>query len=153
MMELAPREKLAMLGAEALSDAELLAIFLRTGSYGTKVMVLAQQMLNEWGSLYRIMTASQEELGVMKGLGIAKITQLHAVAELGRRFFTSQLARENVIENLRVSRYYLHSMMAHLDRQVCSAMFHDNAHSGLHANDMFCAPISSVEACIRYVVA
>ena len=83
MMELAPREKLAMLGAEALSDAELLAIFLRTGSYGTKVMALAQQMPNVWGSLYRIMSASQEEFGVMKGMGIAKITQLHPVPQSG----------------------------------------------------------------------
>lgn len=51
MTELAPREKLALKGAESLSDAELLAIFLRTGSQGTNVMLLAQLMLNEFGSL------------------------------------------------------------------------------------------------------
>jgi DNA replication and repair protein RadC len=87
MTELAPREKLAITGAESLSDAELLAIFLRTGSHGIPVMALARQMLNEFGSLYRIMTANETELSVIKGVGTAKITQLHAVAELGRRFF------------------------------------------------------------------
>ncbi|MDF7650867.1 DNA repair protein RadC [Erwiniaceae bacterium L1_54_3] len=152
MMELAPREKLAMLGAEALSDAELLAIFLRTGSYGTKVMVLAQQMLNEWGSLYRIMTASQEELGVMKGLGMAKITQLHAVAELGRRFFTSQLARENVMENPQVTRHYLQSVLAHQEREVFMALFLDNQHRVLQAQKMFSGSIASVEVHPREIV-
>jgi len=152
MMELAPREKLTMLGAEALSDAELLAIFLRTGSYGTKVMVLAQQMLNEWGSLYRIMTASQEELGVMKGLGMAKITQLHAVAELGRRFFTSQLARENVMENPQVTRHYLQSVLAHQEREVFMALFLDNQHRVLQAQKMFSGSIASVEVHPREIV-
>ena len=152
MMELAPREKLTMLGAEALSDAELLAIFLRTGSYGTKVMVLAQQMLNEWGSLYRIMTASQEELGVMKGLGMAKITQLHAVTELGRRFFTSQLARENVMENPQVTRHYLQSVLAHQEREVFMALFLDNQHRVLQAQKMFSGSIASVEVHPREIV-
>jgi DNA repair protein RadC len=152
MMELAPREKLAMLGAEALSDAELLAIFLRTGSYGTTVMVLAQQMLNEWGSLYRIMTASQEELGVMRGLGMAKITQLHAVAELGRRFFTSQLARENVMENPQVTRHYLQSVLAHQEREVFMTLFLDNQHRVLQAQKMFSGSIASVEVHPREIV-
>ena len=105
MTELAPREKLMLMGAEVLSDAELLAIFLRTGISGTSVLLLAHQMLNEFGSLYRIMTASKEELGQIKGVGSAKMTQLYAIAELGRRFFASQLARENVMENPQVTRH------------------------------------------------
>ena len=152
MMELAPREKLVKLGAEALSDAELLAIILRTGSYGTPVMVLAQQMLNEWGSLYGILTASQENLGMMKGLGLAKITQLHAIAELGRRFFTSQLAKENVMENPLVTREYLQSVLAHQEREIFMVLFLDNQHRVLQAQKMFSGSIASVEVHPREIV-
>lgn len=152
MMELAPREKLVMTGAESLSDAELLAIFLRTGSQGTSVMVLAQQMLNEFGSLYRIMAASKEELTVIKGVGEAKMTQLHAIAELGRRFFASQLARENVMENPQVTRHYLQSVLAHQEREVFMALFLDNQHRVLQAQKMFTGTIASVEVHPREIV-
>ncbi|WP_058972453.1 RadC family protein [Type-D symbiont of Plautia stali] len=152
MTELAPREKLALKGAESLSDAELLAIFLRTGSQGTNVMLLAQLMLNEFGSLYRIMTANHEALGKIKGLGLAKITQLHAVAELGRRFFASQLARENVMENPQVTRHYLQSVLAHQEREVFMALFLDNQHRVLQAQKMFSGTIASVEVHPREIV-
>ena len=152
MMELAPREKLAITGAESLSDAELLAIFLRTGSHGIPVMMLARQMLNEFGSLYRIMTANETELSVIKGVGTAKITQLHAIAELGRRFFASQLARENVMENPQVTRHYLQSVLAHQEREVFMALFLDNQHRVLQAQKMFTGSIASVEVHPREIV-
>ncbi|MBK0098808.1 DNA repair protein RadC [Erwinia sp. S63] len=152
MTELAPREKLAITGAESLSDAELLAIFLRTGSHGIPVMALARQMLNEFGSLYRIMTANETELSVIKGVGTAKITQLHAIAELGRRFFASQLARENVMENPQVTRHYLQSVLAHQEREVFMALFLDNQHRVLQAQKMFTGSIASVEVHPREIV-
>ena len=152
MTELAAREKLAITGAESLSDAELLAIFLRTGSHGIPVMVLARQMLNEFGSLYRIMTANETELSVIKGVGTAKITQLHAIAELGRRFFASQLARENVMENPQVTRHYLQSVLAHQEREVFMALFLDNQHRVLQAQKMFTGSIASVEVHPREIV-
>ena len=152
MTELAPREKLAITGAESLSDAELLAIFLRTGSHGIPVMMLARQMLNEFGSLYRIMTANETELSVIKGVGTAKITQLHAIAELGRRFFASQQARENVMENPQVTRHYLQSVLAHQEREVFMALFLDNQHRVLQAQKMFTGSIASVEVHPREIV-
>ena len=152
MTELAPREKLAITGAESLSDAELLAIFLRTGSHGIPVMMLARQMLNEFGSLYRIMTANETELSVIKGVGTAKITQLHAIAELGRRFFASQLARETVMENPQVTRHYLQSVLAHQEREVFMALFLDNQHRVLQAQKMFTGSIASVEVHPREIV-
>lgn len=152
MMGLAPREKLALKGAEALNDEELLAIFLRTGSHGISVMLLARQMLNEFGSLYRIMSASKEELGSVKGVGMAKMTQIQAVAELGRRFFASQLARENVMENPQVTRHYLQSVLAHQEREIFMALFLDNQHRVLQAQKMFSGSISSVEVHPREIV-
>ncbi|MGP4132390.1 hypothetical protein OJE16_22705 [Pantoea tagorei] len=87
MESMAPREKLRQMGAEALSDVELLAIFLRTGTVGANVMALAQQLLQRFGSLYHIMTATPAEFDTIKGVGDAKLAQLHAIAELARRFF------------------------------------------------------------------
>ncbi|MDF7662342.1 DNA repair protein RadC [Erwiniaceae bacterium L1_54_6] len=151
-MELAPREKLALQGAEALDDEELLAILLRTGSCGVSVLLLARQMLNEFGSLYRIMSASQEELVSIKGVGSAKMTQLLAIAELGRRFFASQLARENVMDNPQVTHHYLQSVLAHQEREVFMVLFLDNQHRVLQAQKMFSGSISSVEVHPREIV-
>lgn len=81
-----PREKLRKLGAHALSDTELLAIFLRTGSPGQNVLELAGQMLDGFGSLYQLMTSDKAAFGEIKGVGDAKLAQLHAIAELAKRF-------------------------------------------------------------------
>ncbi len=152
MTELAPREKLMLKGAEMLSDTELLAIFLRTGSCGISVMLLAQQMLNHFGSLYRIMTANQDELAQIKGVGSAKMAQLYAIAELGRRFFASQLARENVMENPQITLQYLQSVLAHQEREVFMALFLDNQHRVLQAQKMFSGTLASVEVHPREIV-
>ncbi|WP_312828960.1 UPF0758 domain-containing protein, partial [Pantoea anthophila] len=71
-----PREKLQKLGAHALSDTELLAIFLRTGSPGQNVIELAGQMLQEFGSLYQLMTSGKAAFSNIKGVGDAKLAQL-----------------------------------------------------------------------------
>ena len=70
-------------GAQALSDAELLAIFLRTGIQGTNVLMLAQHIMSEFGSLRALVAASEQEFCQTKGLGVAKYVQLQAV-EIGR---------------------------------------------------------------------
>ncbi|MBE5253757.1 RadC family protein [Mixta mediterraneensis] len=152
MKNMAPREKLQHLGVEALSDVELLAIFLRTGSAGLNVMDLAQQMLQEFGSLYHIMTASKAAFSDIKGVGDAKLAQLHAIAELAKRFFASQLARESAMENPQVTRHYLQSLLAHQEREIFMTLFLDNQHRVLLAQKMFSGSISSVEVHPREIV-
>ena len=152
MGSMAPREKLQLLGVETLSDVELLAIFLRTGSAGVNVMVLAQQMLQEFGSLYHLMTASKAAFSGIKGVGDAKLAQLHAIAELAKRFFASQLARENAMENPQVTRHYLQSLLAHQEREIFMALFLDNQHRVLLAQKMFSGSINSVEVHPREIV-
>lgn len=149
---LPPREKLQQQGAKALSDAELLAIFLRTGASGMPVMALAQHMLNEFGSLYKIMTAGREEFDHIKGIGEAKLSQLHAIAELGKRFFNTQLLRENVLENPQVTYHYLQSVLAHQEREIFMALFLDNQHRVLVAQTMFSGSINSVEVHPREII-
>jgi len=84
-----PREKLASLGPGALSNAELLAIFLRTGLPGKSAVTVARDLLDERGSLESLARSSLTELSRQRGIGLAKAAQLAAAFELGTR-----LARE-----------------------------------------------------------
>jgi len=152
MESMAPREKLRQMGAEALSDVELLAIFLRTGTVGANVMALAQQLLQRFGSLYHIMTATPAEFDAIKGVGDAKLAQLHAIAELARRFFASQMAQEDVMANPQVTRHYLQSVLAHQEREIFMALFLDNQHRVLQAQKIFMGSINSVEVHPREIV-
>ncbi|WP_033576502.1 RadC family protein [Dickeya chrysanthemi] len=148
----APREKLMSLGVEALSDAELLAIFLRTGVEGIHVMELAQNLLQQFGSLYQLMTADWAAFNGVRGVGISKYTQLQAVAELARRLFSSHLAREDAMLNSEVTQQYLQLLLAHQEREVFLVMFLDNQHRVIRHQEMFAGTISSVEVHPREIV-
>jgi DNA repair protein RadC len=80
-----PRERLAMLGAKSLSNAELIAILLRSGVKGRNVVQLAQDLLAEFGGLAGLHRAGYSDLKMRKGIGPAKAAQLKAATELGRR--------------------------------------------------------------------
>ncbi|KOC88014.1 RadC family protein [Winslowiella iniecta] len=150
--KLMPREKLQQRGAGALTDAELLAIFLRTGSVGQDVMTLAGQLLLQFGSLYQVMTADRQAMMAVKGVGDAKLAQLHAVAELGRRFFRASMAREDALENPQATHQYLLSMLAHQEREIFMVIFLDNQHRVLNSQEMFAGSINSVEVHPREIV-
>ena len=81
-----PREKLLQKGPEALSDAELLAIFLRTGYKGVDAVMLARQLINNFGSLHALFSASEMKFCEQKGLGQAKYVQLQALLEMSSRY-------------------------------------------------------------------
>jgi DNA repair protein RadC len=80
-----PRERLWSHGAEVLSDAELLAIFLRTGKKGLNVMSLAKGLIKEWGTLRRLAGCTPQELAKVSGIGPAKASELKAAFEMGCR--------------------------------------------------------------------
>lgn len=149
---LPPREKLQQQGAATLTDAELLAIFLRTGAAGKHVMVLASQLLAEFGSLYHVMTADRQAFCAIKGVGGAKLAQLHAIAELARRFFSAQLFREDVLENPQLTHQYLQSVLAHQEREVFMTIFLDNQHRVLCAQPMFTGTFDCVEVHPREII-
>ena len=83
-----PRERLIKFGEQALSAQELLQVILGRGVAGESVAVMAQKLLTQFGSLQKIAEASIEELSSIKGIGLAKATQLKAVFEIGRRLST-----------------------------------------------------------------
>src|SRR5512146_2881654 len=80
-----PREKLLQRGAAALSDAELLAIFLRTGAVGRSAVDLARELITRFGTLTDLFDASEKDFCAMHGMGQAKYVQLQAVLEMARR--------------------------------------------------------------------
>lgn len=150
---LPPREKLLQCGASTLSDKELLAIFLRTGVRGVHVMSLAQRLLKEFGSLYRLMNAPHKDFQAIHGVGIAKYAQLNAVAELARRCFSCQEAFENqVVGSVEQMLDFLNSSLAHREREIFQVIFFDNQHRMIHSSEMFSGTINSVEVHPREIV-
>jgi len=88
-----PREKLLRNGAQSLSDAELLALFLRTGMKGISAIDLAQRWLNQSDGLRGLLTLDFTRAKQLKGLGLARFAELQGALELGRRVLTAELVR------------------------------------------------------------
>src|SRR5690554_6313649 len=94
-----PRERLLEYGANVLSDAELLAIFLRTGVQGRNAVELARDLLSAFGGLRQLLEADQSSFTSHLGLGPAKYSQLQAVLEMGRRHLAASIQRESALES------------------------------------------------------
>jgi len=97
--ELRPRERLLAKGATALTDAELVAILLRTGTGGMSAIELGQSLIDRFGSLSRLLAATGPELETIRGLGIAKRAELLAITEIQRRVLTALLAEGPVLDS------------------------------------------------------
>lgn len=103
-----PRERLLRGGPEALSDSELLAIFLRVGVAGKSAVALARDLLDHFGSLHRLLHASAGEFGALHGLGPAKYAQLQAAVELTRRAVAEEFQRKGMCSPEAVREYLRH---------------------------------------------
>ena len=101
-----PREKLIELGAEALSDAELLAIFLRVGVVGKSAVDLARDLLTQFANLNGIFAATEHELIQVHGIGTSKYVQLQAIFELSRRALNEHLHSQDVLKSPQQVRDY-----------------------------------------------
>ncbi|MDX3773486.1 DNA repair protein RadC [Chromatiaceae bacterium AAb-1] len=147
-----PREKLLKMGAAALSDAELLAIFLRTGVAGMDAVTLARYLLNQFGSLNHLMAAEQYDFCRGRGLGQAKYVQLKAVLELSRRHLQQQLEREAVFTEPQHVRNYLLQSLRHEKREVFMLLYLDNQHRLIKAEPLFSGTIDASPVYPRIVV-
>jgi len=92
-----PREKLLSKGAASLSDAELLAIFLRTGRQGKTAVDLSRELLTEFGGLRSMIEADPSTFCQTKGLGLAKYSQIQAAIELGKRYLEENLGKKDIL--------------------------------------------------------
>lgn len=147
-----PREKLLSMGATALSDAELLAIFLRTGLPGLSAVDLARTLITQHGSLGRILQLSRAAFCASPGLGDAKFAQLSAVLEMARRYLQQGLNDAPVFTQPEHVKSYLQAQLQHRTRECFAALFLDNQHRLLAFEPLFEGTIDSAPVHPREVV-
>lgn len=123
-----PREKLLALGAEALSDAELLAILLRTGVPGRTAVDLARGLLGRFGGLRALLRAPVEELDSADGIGPARYAQLQAALEVARRHLAECLPPRQALNDPAAVKRYLQSRLRDREREVFAALLLDSQH-------------------------
>lgn len=151
-VESQPREKLLCRGAQSLSDAELLAIFLRTGIRGMNVIELADHLLTDFGSLRKLFSCSKEDFCKHKGLGEAKYVQLQAVVEMTQRYLGETLKKEGALTSPQHTQMYLSSMLRDRHREAFYVLFLDNQHRVISDEVMFEGTIDAASVYPREVV-
>ncbi|MGI6407846.1 MAG: RadC family protein [Thiopseudomonas sp.] len=147
-----PREKLLQSGPGALSDAELLAIFLRTGVKGCSAVELARRLLGEFGGLRQLLEANQDEFTSHIGLGPAKYVQLQAVLEMGRRHLEATIKRQSALESPEAVRNFLKAQLRHEPHEVFACLFLDTKHRVLAFEPLFYGTIDGASVYPRQVV-
>ena len=146
-----PRERLLRDGPAALSDTELLAIFLRVGVAGKSAVKLAADTLAHFGSLQRLLHADAGEFGQLHGLGPAKYAQLQATLELARRAVAEQFRREALCSPEAV-RHYLRSHFALRTHESFIVLFLDIKNRLINCDDMFRGTLTHTSVYPREVV-
>jgi DNA repair protein RadC len=147
-----PREKLLASGPQVLSDAELLAIFLRTGCVGQSAVELARTLLQEFGGLRGLLCAERNRLCAARGLGPAKYAQLQAVLELARRHLGEPLRRGDALRDPADSRRYLIARLCDHPQEVFTCLFLDTRHRLICCEDLFKGTIDGASVHPREVV-
>ena len=147
-----PREKLLSKGVKVLSDAELLAIFLRTGVAGTSAIELAAELLEKFSGLSLLLNADVKQFCAIKGLGPAKYCQLHATLELTKRYLEEQLESEQVFNRPQQVENFLAVQMRGYQREVFSIMLLNSQHRLLGYHELFYGTIDSATIHPREVV-
>lgn len=147
-----PREKLLNLGASNLSDAELLAIFLRTGVKGCGVVDLARQLLVNFGSIGEVVQASHDDFCQHHGLGTAKYVQLQACLEISKRYLSQELQQGDELTSSQATQNYLISELRYETREIFAVLFLDNQHKVLKFERLFLGTIDSASVYPRIVV-
>jgi DNA repair protein RadC len=147
-----PREKLIELGAETLSDAELLAIFLRVGVVGKSAVDLARDLLNQFGSLNGIFAATENQLSQVHGIGTSKYVQLQAIFEMSRRALNEQLQSRDVLNSPQAVRDYLVLKLGSLTKEVFLVLFLDMQNRLVATEEMFSGSLKETSVYPREVV-
>jgi len=147
-----PREKLITRGAGALSDAELLAIFLRTGFAGCSAVDLARQLLLDYGSLRAILDADAQDFCRAKGLGLAKFAQLQAALEIARRHLAENLGHADCLTRPAQTMNYLRARLRDYEYEVFACLMLDNRNRVIAFRELFRGTIDGASVYPREVV-
>jgi len=147
-----PREKLLSKGSDALSDAELLAIFLRTGVNGKSAVDLARELLRRCGSLSGLCSASKQDVCDLPGMGQAKYAQLLAVLEMARRALKEKITNGSALSSPAAVREYLRLKLQALPHEVFAALFLDAQNRVIGIEELFRGTLTQTSVYPREVV-
>ena len=147
-----PRERLLAQGAGVLSDAELLAIFLRVGMKGKSAVDLGRELITRFGSLNRLFGASLAEFAAVPGMGEAKYAQLQAVLEMAKRALGEQLAARELLSSPQAVRDYLRLTLAGLKHEVFFVLWLDAQNRLIAAEELFRGTLTQTSVYPREVV-
>ncbi len=147
-----PRERLLTQGAAALSDAELLAIFLRVGVRGKSAVDLARDLVTRFGSLTGLFAASSDDLQAVHGVGEAKYVQLQAVLEMSRRALGEHMRCRDVLSSPQAVRDWLRLRLASLPHEVFMVLMLDAQNCLIDAVELFRGTLTQTSVYPREVV-
>jgi DNA repair protein RadC len=147
-----PREKLMAQGPKSLSDAELLAIFFRTGIRGKTAVDLARDLLNRFGGLRNLLAADRDSLCATPGLGETKYIQLIAALEMGRRHLEARVARGEALESPQDTLNFLQASLRDRSYEVFCCLFLDNRHRVLAFEELFRGTLNGTAVYPREIV-
>ncbi|MEA1891050.1 MAG: DNA repair protein RadC [Pseudomonadota bacterium] len=147
-----PREKLLHKGAQSLSDSELLAILLRTGTIGLSAVDLARSLLKEFGGLRALLTADKKSFCQGKGLGMATYVQCQAVLEIARRHYAEHLVERECFTSPEHVRDYLQASLRDRQAEVFCVLFLDNRHRLICFEECFNGTIDGASVHPREIV-
>jgi len=147
-----PRERLLALGPEHLSDAELVAVCLRTGAKGKSAIDLARELIQRYGGLHGLLAAERAGLSAVKGLGSAKSAQLAAVLELARRCLHEEMRAGDALTSPGTVRDYLRLALGGREHEVFVALFLDAQHRVLAVHELFRGTLTQTSVYPREVV-
>jgi DNA repair protein RadC len=147
-----PRDKLLRYGGAMLSDAELLAISLRTGCRGKTALDLARDLLNKFNGLRGLLEASQAEICQLSGMGSAKYAQLMASLALMERFLLHEFDRGEALQNPTQTSRFLKMKMRSYQHEVFACLYLDNQHRVIRFEELFKGTIDGASVYPREVV-
>jgi len=147
-----PREKLIQRGADALSDAELLAIFLRTGVRGASAIDLARELLSHYGGLRPLMAAPREDICARRGMGSSKYVALRAALEIGQRCLAQRLERGEALTSPDLARSFLRGKLQDLPHELFCCLYLDTKHRVIRFEELFRGTIDGASVHPREVV-
>ena len=147
-----PREKLIQKGVEALSDAELLAIFLRVGVVGKSAVDLARDLLAKFGSLNGIFSASVNQIETVHGMGISKYCQLQAIFEMCRRALAEEMKQKDVLSSPKKVHDYLSLKLGNETREIFMVLFLDTQNRVQAQENLFEGTLTQASVYPREIV-
>jgi DNA repair protein RadC len=147
-----PRERLLKQGAAALSDAELVAIFLRVGVAGKSAVDLARDLVAQFGSLNGLFLASEKDLCAVHGMGQAKYVQLQAVLEMAKRALAEDIKLTDALASPKAVRDYLKLTLARLPHEVFVAVFLTSQNRVIEVEEIFRGTLTQTSVYPREIV-